>query len=97
MLTFLTHRSAFDVTKCRKPVRYRDVSTYWCQLNNWSGECRVATRGADDLPTSRSNAVLERSGTWVGSDLAYAFDRRHGHSSLVVGSSKRGYDGDPPN
>ena len=21
MLTFLTHRSAFDVTKCRKPVR----------------------------------------------------------------------------
>ena len=24
MLTFLTHRSAFDVTECRKPVAFRD-------------------------------------------------------------------------
>jgi hypothetical protein len=34
MLTFLTHRSAFDVTECRKPVGLRIDGV---SLAGWSG------------------------------------------------------------
>ena len=59
MLTFLTHRSAFDVTKCRKPVPLTMKVTDWSDQAFWDElGLRLDAKGRDALVTGPS---LEKS------------------------------------